>query len=222
MPFKEWIICYVCHQMGHIARHCFAQTKEKPNHLDANLGNTERKIWLTKEAHAGGVMGSRQTILEELNHAQPNPLSPFPNTELQISSRSQNPAPLPSTLESPLKLVMSLMTYQRVDPRPFAPHGFQPLEVQHREMMVHVVAQFSPPTHEDLTKVSIAPILGNILQFPLVHEVIHEFLEEHMNVLVRDIQLSHLGQALVRLVNHSPHPYRGVEFHVVRHNQGRN
>jgi hypothetical protein len=52
-----------------------------------------------------------------------------------------------------------------------------------------------------------------------------------MNIRIRDIQRSHLGQALVRfaqvhdrdlLVNHSPHPYGGVEFTVVRHNQGRN
>jgi hypothetical protein len=58
-----------------------------------------------------------------------------------------------------------------------------------------------------------------------------------MDIRVRDIQRSHLGQALVRfvnvhdrdlLVNSSPHPY-GVDFKLVRrdfklvrHNEGRN
>jgi hypothetical protein len=64
-----------------------------------------------------------------------------------------------------------------------------------------------------------------------VHEVVHEFLEEHMNVRVRDIQESQLGQALVHfknifnrglLVNNSPHPYGGVDFSLVKHNEGRN
>ena len=58
-----------------------------------------------------------------------------------------------------------------------------------------------------------------------------EFLEEHMRARVRDIQPTHLGQALARfafahdrdrLVNNSPTPYGGVDFQVVRHNQGRN
>jgi hypothetical protein len=52
-----------------------------------------------------------------------------------------------------------------------------------------------------------------------------------MNVRVRDIQESQLGQALVRfknifnrdlLVNNSPHPYGGVDFSLVKHNEGRN
>jgi hypothetical protein len=64
-----------------------------------------------------------------------------------------------------------------------------------------------------------------------VHEVVHEFLEEHMNVRIRDIQESQLGQALVHfenifdrdlLVNNSPHPYGGVDFSLVKHNEGRN
>jgi hypothetical protein len=50
-------------------------------------------------------------------------------------------------------------------------------------------------------------------------------------VLIREIQPTHLGQALVRfvnahyrdlLVNTSPHPYGDMEFHLSRHNQGRN
>jgi hypothetical protein len=52
-----------------------------------------------------------------------------------------------------------------------------------------------------------------------------------MNVCVREILRTHLGQGLVHfvhahdrdlMVNHSPDPYGGVDFTVVRHNQGRN
>jgi hypothetical protein len=46
-----------------------------------------------------------------------------------------------------------------------------------------------------------------------------------------DKPLRYMGQALVRfanvygrdlLINNSPHLYEGVDFHIVRHNQGRN
>jgi hypothetical protein len=69
------------------------------------------------------------------------------------------------------------------------------------------------------------------MHFLVVHEVVWEFLEEHMHIRVRNIQLSHLRQALVRLENaydrdslvlNGPHPYGDVQFSFVRHNQGRN
>jgi hypothetical protein len=123
------------------------------------------------------------------------------------------------------------MAYQRADPRPFAPNGFQPMEVHHRELMVCAVMHHAPPTHEDHTIVSTSPFPNNVLQFVAVHEVVHEFLDEHMNVRIREIQPTHLGQALVRfvnvhdrnlLINNNPRPYGGVDFHLVRHNQGHN
>jgi hypothetical protein len=64
-----------------------------------------------------------------------------------------------------------------------------------------------------------------------VREVVEELFEEHMNVWIRDVQPTHLGQALVRfenifdrdlLMNNSPHPYGGVNFNVVGHNATRN
>jgi hypothetical protein len=79
--------------------------------------------------------------------------------------------------------------------------------------------------------VTIHPLLDNALQFAAVREIVQEFLEENINIRIWDIQCTHLGQALVRfaqvhdrdlLVNNSLHPYGGVEFIVVRHNQGRN
>jgi hypothetical protein len=97
--------------------------------------------------------------------------------------------------------------------------------------MVGVVMRHMPPTHEEFTIVSIHRLPENVLQFPVVHEVVHEFLEEHVGTRVRDIQPSHLGQALVQfihvhdrdmLVHNSPHPYGGVHFSLVRHNQAHN
>jgi hypothetical protein len=69
------------------------------------------------------------------------------------------------------------------------------------------------------------------LQFHTIREVVKEFFEGHMQVGMRDIQTTHLGQALVRfdnifdhdlLVNNSLHPYGGVNFQVVHHNEARN
>jgi hypothetical protein len=86
-------------------------------------------------------------------------------------------------------------------------------------------------THEDFAIVSIAPLPANAMQFGADQEVINKFLEEHRRVLVREIQPSHLGQALVcfanvhdrdNLVNTSPHMYGDVQISFVRHNQGRN
>jgi hypothetical protein len=123
------------------------------------------------------------------------------------------------------------MAFQRADPRPFTLHGFQALQVQHCVMMVRVVAHRPQATHEDYGIVTIHSLPDNALQFAAVREVVEEFLEEHMNIRIHDIQRTHLGKALVRfaqvhdrdlLVNHSPHPYGGIEFTIVRHNQGRN
>jgi hypothetical protein len=84
------------------------------------------------------------------------------------------------------------MAYQQVDLRLFTPNGFQPMEVQHCELMVRAVMRHAPPTHEDFAIVSINPLPDNVLQFVAVHEVVHEFLDEHMNVRIRDIQPTHL------------------------------
>jgi hypothetical protein len=88
-----------------------------------------------------------------------------------------------------------------------------------------------PRVHEDYAIVSIDPLPANPLQFQTMREVVEEFLDVHMHVEFRDIQLTHLGQALVRfenifdrdlLVNNNPHPYEGVNFHVIHHNAARN
>jgi hypothetical protein len=132
-----------------------------------------------------------------------------PSTELQLATRHQNPLapplhslPKPSVLsptapEQPHSSA-SIMAYQQADPSSFTLNGFQAIEVQHREMMARVVLRHSQATHEDFAIVTIHPIPDNVLQFDAVHEVVQEFLEEHMDIRVRDIQPSHLGQALVQ------------------------
>jgi hypothetical protein len=97
--------------------------------------------------------------------------------------------------------------------------------------MAREVLHHNQPSREDFAIVSIHPLPANALHFPAVHEIVHEFLEEHMNVRVWDIQSTHLGQALIRfmhihdrdlLINGSPHPYGEVMFILVQHNQGQN
>jgi hypothetical protein len=65
----------------------------------------------------------------------------------------------------------------------------------------------------------------------VVHVIVHEFFEEHLNGRIREIQRTHLGQALVRFVQAhdrdlliltGPHPYGDISFSLVRHNRARN
>jgi hypothetical protein len=86
------------------------------------------------------------------------------------------------------------MAFQRADPRPFAPLGFHHQEVQHKATMVRAVMHPLPRVHEDYAIVSITPFLDKPLQFLSVPEVVEEFLVEHMNVGIRDVQPTHLLQ----------------------------
>ncbi|GJN05627.1 hypothetical protein PR202_ga23274 [Eleusine coracana subsp. coracana] len=71
----------------------------------------------------------------------------------------------------------------------------------------------------------------NEVIFANTRNAIREFLEIHRDVRVRDIQRTHLGQALVRfesvydrdhLVNLSSHQFSDVQITLLRHDQGRN
>jgi hypothetical protein len=64
--------------------------------------------------------------------------------------------------------------------------------------MARAVTRYRPQMHEDFAIVCTDPLPGNVLNFGAVHEVVHEFLDEHMGVRVREIQPFHLGHALVR------------------------
>jgi hypothetical protein len=98
-------------------------------------------------------------------------------------------------------------------------------------MMARAVVHQRVASHEDFVIVSINPLPANALHFPVVCKVVEGFLEEHKNVRIRDIQCTHLGQALVRFVHlhdrdalviGSPHHYGDVEFSFVKHNQLQN
>jgi hypothetical protein len=123
------------------------------------------------------------------------------------------------------------MAYQRADPRPFTPRGFNAMVVQNREIVSRAVIRHSHRTHEDFAIVSITPLPAQPLQFAAVRDILLEFFEDQLRIAVREIQPSHLGQALVRfasahdrdmLVNQSPHQFGDVLVHLVRHNQGHN
>jgi hypothetical protein len=69
------------------------------------------------------------------------------------------------------------------------------------------------------------------MDFSVVREVVEEFLVTHNRIVVRDIQRTNLGQALVRfahlrdtdnLIYGSTHAYEDVYFSILRHNEGRN
>lgn len=123
------------------------------------------------------------------------------------------------------------MAYNRADPSPFRPRGFQIKNIPNRPMMVRAVAARRPrPRNENLAIITISPLPGNVRHFPMVEEVVREFMN-HRRTQITDVQLTHLCQAFVRFEhNHdrdrfvleSPHPYGDVLFSFVRHNQGRN
>jgi hypothetical protein len=159
------------------------------------------------------------------------------STELRLGQQNPSPrsvipfVPLPPPQSPQNAEQASAMAFQRADPRPFAPPGFHHHEVQNRATMAMAVMRPPPRTHEDYAIVSIEPLPANPLQFHTVREVVEEFFEDHMHVGIRDVQPTHLGQALVRfdnifdrdmLVNNSLYPYGGVNFQVVRHNAARN
>jgi hypothetical protein len=97
--------------------------------------------------------------------------------------------------------------------------------------MARVVVNPPPAQHEDWAIVSFNHIPDFALHFGPVREILHEFLEDHNHIEVRKTQPSHLGRALVclvnahdrdLLVNQSPHDYGDVQIHFLRHNQDRN
>jgi hypothetical protein len=77
----------------------------------------------------------------------------------------------------------------------------------------------------------VNPLPLNEMHFANVREVIHEFIVHHRRVRIRDIQKTHLGQALVcfehiydrdSFVALSPHPYEDVTLSFTKQNEGRN
>ncbi|TVU01264.1 hypothetical protein EJB05_53303, partial [Eragrostis curvula] len=165
--------------------------------------------------------------------------STSPTTVLQLANKS--PSFHPIEQNSPSTAIASqpnrtdegcdAMAYQRADPSPWMPRNSDLIEVENRKVMVRAVTRRPPPRHEDFGVVTITPLPGNQILFHNIHEVVHEFLTVFKRVRIRDIQPTHLGQALVRfeyvhdrdnLINAGVHHYGGCDFEIHRHNEARN
>lgn len=124
------------------------------------------------------------------------------------------------------------MSFERYDPEPFMPNGFHRVAVQHRVPATRAVVVHPRSLNEDVAIITIEPMPAQVqVQFPVIQGVVREFLENHLDVEVKEIQPCHLGQALVRfefvhdrdrLVGIEHFHHDGLHFRLVRHNQGRN
>lgn len=70
------------------------------------------------------------------------------------------------------------MAYQRADPRPFVPRTLVWQDIVNHPTMVRAVAsRRAQQRNEDLAIITIYPLLGNVLDFEVVDEVLNEFFE---------------------------------------------
>ncbi|CAN6220778.1 unnamed protein product [Urochloa humidicola] len=137
----------------------------------------------------------------------------------------QSPTPSPGTPAA------AEMAFQRADPAPFAPRGMQWLPVENRDVAVRVVMAPRPKRNENIAIVTFAPLPGNLINFPVIRDVVREFLVDIRGLDIQDIQHTHLGQALVvfsnvhdcdNLVDSGPLPFGDITLTFVKHNRGRN
>jgi hypothetical protein len=70
---KDWIKCFTFGAMGHVARHCESKWKKVhrvdslPKQAVNQMSTTLERIRLAKSLRAGGVSGSKASILVMLN-----------------------------------------------------------------------------------------------------------------------------------------------------------
>lgn len=143
-----------------------------------------------------------------------------------------SPLPLPTCYSAHLLSIKEFMAFQWADRAPFIPGHLQYEDVPNREFMTRAVAPIRPPArNENLAIVTFDPLPGNPMSFAAVRSVLRDFLQLEKRVQFLDIQLTHLGQALVRLthtytrdalVEESPHPFDNVNVTFTKHDQGRN
>ena len=173
-----------------------------------NQFNQRREIFTSTALHS---LRHPTTVTSTHSHSHRNRRLPLPSPQAPGASSS--------------------MAFQRADPNPFKPRGMNILNIPNRPVMIRTMAPRRPvPRNENLAIVTIFPIPGNVLHFPVVEEVIRDFCADR-RVRIREVQRCHLGQAFVRFWNdydrdnfvvNSPHEFDGALFTFVRHNQGRN
>ena len=117
-----------------------------------------------------------------------------------------------------------------IDPRPFVPHGFDIQQVPGCNAVARVVLPQRPRRHKDWAIATIHPLPSDA-PFPNVRDVLEEFIVEHRQLGLRDIQHCPFGEAYVRLtrvrdrdklVLDSPHEFGDVFIMFVKHDEGRN
>jgi hypothetical protein len=243
------ITCHKCLRLGHFASSCWSMEmgqvgfKPKQPTSDCFAGKDISKGKFIDIS--GWFKGKKQSGLK-----QTSPIFQYSSVFSQFLSSSGDPRVSSSTLAPKITIAIGdkgapsssaephhsssptpEMAYQTVDPAPFMPWGFQRIEVQGRKILVRACTRRVMLPREDWAIVCIDPLPENEVHFPNVRDVIHEFLIHHRRVRIRDIQRTHLGQALVRfehiygrdnLIAQSPLPYGDVTLSFVKHNDGHN
>jgi hypothetical protein len=123
----------------------------------------------------GGASRSQSAFFDTLKDTSLNASEHNTALKLSLGTVQQNPLSSLPSLPPWLELSSfkaSAVVYQRVDPRPFAPTGFELQEDHHREIMMCAVMRPAKPAHEDFAIVCISPLPSNPLHFPIVHEVV--------------------------------------------------
>lgn len=124
-------------------------------------------------------------------------LPPLDTTEVQVQN-PHGPNTSAYLLPQPAPVPMS---YDRCNPDPCIPEGFQQVAVQNGDPVVQAVLVLPRPLNEDLTIITIDPLPNHQVHFEVLHDVIREFLVDHKGVALKEIQPCHLGQAYVRFEN---------------------
>jgi hypothetical protein len=109
-PCKDWIKCFSCDQMGHVARQCEAKWKKVacPNFATSfpktsanKMSTTMMKIWIAKDADAGGAFGSNTSILDTLIESSKDIGEGLVLTILALTQQNPSSSSEPSSVPLP-------------------------------------------------------------------------------------------------------------------------